>query len=164
LIRYRAYFDTLTDLPNRHKFQLDFVEEINKDQTFTILYLDLEGVKEINDTYGRQAGDMVLIKVAARLSGTIGQKGLVYRMNGDEFSVVVPGHLADDELRDMAEGICRIVTQPISTSNTTVQISVSIGVVFYPNDGVEMDMILRHADMAVSHAKNSKTIYKKYNS
>jgi len=164
LIRYRAYYDTLTDLPNHHKFQLDFNEEMNKDQTFTILYLDLEGLKEINDLHGRQAGDLVLMKAAARLSGVIEEKGLVYRMYGDEFSVVLPGQKEEAELNDIAERINRVVNQTIYTSNTTVHISLNIGVVYYPNDGIEMDMLLRHANMALSHAKKAGTIYKKYDS
>ncbi|WP_180994323.1 sensor domain-containing diguanylate cyclase [Bacillus sp. Marseille-P3661] len=162
LIKYRAYYDTLTDLPNRNKFQLDFAEEINKYQTFTVMYIDLEGLKEINDYYGSQAGDIVLIKIAARLSGTIGQKGLVYRMNGDEFSVVFPGQLSSKELDEISKTTHRILKQPIYTCNTTVNVSLNIGVVYYPNDGGEMDMLLRHANMAMNYAKKTNSFYKKY--
>lgn len=162
LIRYRAYFDTLTDLPNFHKFQLDFEEEFNKDRTFTIMYLDLEGLKEVNNIYGRQAGDMVLIKVAARLSGAMGHEGLIYRMNGDIFLIALPGIVQEKELRAFTERISKIVSQPIYTSNSTVQLSLNIGVVSYPHDGVEIEMLLRHADMAMNYSKKSKTLFRKY--
>jgi diguanylate cyclase (GGDEF)-like protein len=162
LIRYRAYYDTLTDLPNRHRFELDFAEEINNDQTFTILYIDLEGLKEINESYGRHSGDIVLMKVGARLSGSIGHQSLIYRISGDEFSAVFPGQLEEDALKEIAERVTKTVSTPIYTSNTTVHVNLNIGVVSYPNDGVEMEMLLRHADLAMNHAKKSNAIYKRY--
>lgn len=162
LIRYRAYHDTLTDLANRLKFQLDLEEEINKDTLFTIMYLDLNGLKPINDTYGHQAGDIALIKVASRLTGVIGSGGLVYRLGGDEFAIVFPGQKKEEEIKELANRIAEIVIQPVYVSNAIVQISVSIGVVFYPVHGIEMEMLLRHADMAMYHAKRTNTTYKIY--
>ncbi|MCU9613425.1 sensor domain-containing diguanylate cyclase [Caldibacillus lycopersici] len=162
LVRYRAYYDTLTDLPNYNKFQQDYADEFNEDQYFTLLYLDMDGLKEINEYYGRQAGDMVMVKVAARLSGIIGNDGLIYRMNGDEFAIVLQGHKTDSELRSIGEKIKNITQLPIYTSNTTVRVSVTMGVVYYPNDGVEMEMLLRHADMAKNHALKEQAIYKIY--
>lgn len=162
LIRYRAYHDTLTDLPNRLKFQLDLEEEINKDTSFTIMYLDLNGLKPVNDSYGHQAGDMALIKVTARLTGVLGSVGLIYRLGGDEFAVVLSGQKKEEEIREIANSISEMIKQPIYISNTIVQISSSIGVVFYPNHGVDMDLLLRHADMAMYHAKKTNTLYKIY--
>lgn len=162
LIRYRAYYDTLTDLPNLQKFQLDFEEEFNGDQKFTILYLDLNGLKEINDFYGRQAGELVLIKVGARLSGALSNKGLVYRMDGYRFSIVFQGEVEDTELHAIIYEINHIVSQPIYTTNTTAHISLHIGVVNYPQDGGEFNLILHHADLAMNHAKITKSLYKKY--
>ncbi|MBY0098414.1 PAS domain S-box protein [Mesobacillus maritimus] len=162
LIRYRAYHDTLTDLPNRLKFQIDLEEEINKDTTFTIMYLDLHGLKTVNDSYGHQAGDVALIKVTARLSGVLGSNGLVYRLGGDEFAIVLPGHKNDQEIAEIANNIAEVIKQPIYVANTIVQITTSIGVVFYPDHGVEMDLLLRHADIAMYHAKKINTVFKIY--
>lgn len=164
LIRYRAYYDTLTDLPNRHKFQLDLAEEFNKDQLFTMLYLDLEELRDINHHYGRQAGDIVLMKIGARLSGAIGHNSLVYRIDGDRFTIVLQGHVKEGDLREVTERIAAIASQPIYTNDTTVYIPIHIGVVYYPTDGVEMDMLLHHADMAMNYARKTKTLYKKYDS
>ena len=162
LIRYRAYHDTLTDLPNRLRFQIDLEEEINKDSTFTIMYLDLHGLKTVNDSYGHQSGDVALIKVTARLSGVIGSNGLVYRLGGDEFAIVLPGHITDQEIADIANNISEVIKQPIYVANTIAQITTSIGVVFYPDHGVEMDLLLRHADIAMYHAKKINTVFKIY--
>ncbi|MBD8067856.1 PAS domain S-box protein [Bacillus sp. PS06] len=162
LIRYRAYHDTLTDLPNRLKFQLDIAEEINEDKMFTIMYLDLHGLKQVNDAYGHQAGDTALIKITARLSGAIGHVGLIYRLGGDEFAIVLPNHKNDDEIRDIATNIAEVIKQPIYIGNTIVNFTTSIGIVYYPNHGVDIELLLRHADMAMYHAKKTKTLYKIY--
>lgn len=162
LIRYRAYHDTLTDLPNRLKFQLDLEEEINKDTMFTIMYLDLHGLKPVNDSYGHQAGDMVLIKVTARLTGILNSEGLVYRLGGDEFAVVLPGVKNEEEIKQITNKIDEIMKQPIYISNTIVQVTTSIGVVFSPEHGRNMETLIRHADMAMYHAKKTNTLYKIY--
>ncbi|WP_077212277.1 PAS domain S-box protein [Bacillus dakarensis] len=162
LIRYRAYHDTLTDLPNRLKFQLDLEEEINKDTTFTSMYLDLHGLKTVNDSYGHQAGDVALIKVTSRITGVLGSMGLVYRLGGDEFSIVFSGHKSEEEIGEIANSIAEVIKQPIYIVDTIVQMTTSIGVVFYPDHGVDMDVLLRHADMAMYHAKKINTLYKIY--
>ncbi|WP_449539689.1 PAS domain S-box protein [Ferdinandcohnia sp. Marseille-Q9671] len=162
LIRYRAYHDTLTDLPNRLRFQLDLEEEINKDTMFTIMYLDLHGLKPVNDSYGHQAGDLALIKVTARLTGVLGSAGLIYRLGGDEFAIVLPGQKSETEIREISNSMAEVIKQPIYIANTIVQVTTSIGVVFYPDHGVDMELLLRHADMAMYHAKKSNTLYKIY--
>jgi diguanylate cyclase (GGDEF)-like protein/PAS domain S-box-containing protein len=164
LIRYRAYHDTLTDLPNRLKFQIDLKEEIENDSMFTIMYLDLHGLKTVNDSYGHQAGDLVLIKVTARLSGVLGSTGLVYRLGGDEFAVVLPKRKNEEEIQEFATRIEEVINQPIYIANSIVNISTSIGVVFYPEHGVDMELLLRHADLAMYHAKKTKTLFQIYDS
>ncbi len=162
LIRYRAYHDTLTDLPNRLKFQIDLEDEINNDNKFTIMFLDLHGLKQVNDAFGHQAGDMVLIKVTSRIAGGLGSEGLVYRLGGDEFAIVLNGVRDEGEIKDIAHNIEEVIKQPIYVANTIVQVTTSIGVVFYPIHGVDMDLLLRHADLAMYHAKNTGTLYKIY--
>ncbi|CAM5214303.1 PAS domain S-box-containing protein/diguanylate cyclase (GGDEF)-like protein OS=Ureibacillus acetophenoni OX=614649 GN=SAMN05877842_11969 PE=4 SV=1 [Ureibacillus acetophenoni] len=162
LVRYRAYHDTLTDLPNRLKFQIDLEEEINRDTTFTVMYLDLHGLKPVNDSYGHQAGDMVLIKVTSRLTGVLDSIGLLYRLGGDEFAIVLPGKRNEEELEGIINRLIEVMKQPIYISNSIVQMTASIGVVFSPEHGVDMDLLLRHADMAMYHAKKTNSIYKIY--
>ncbi|WP_102345970.1 PAS domain S-box protein [Bacillus sp. Marseille-P3661] len=162
LTRYRAYHDTLTDLPNRLKFQIDLEEEINKDTSFTIIYLDLNGLKPINDSFGHQAGDVALIKVTARFTGVLGSIGLVYRLGGDEFAIVLFGHKSEEVIRELANNIAEVIKQPIYIANTIVEVSTSIGVVFYPDHGMDMDILLRHADMAMYHSKKTNTLFKIY--
>ncbi|KGR78002.1 PAS domain S-box protein [Ureibacillus manganicus] len=162
LVRYRAYHDTLTDLPNRLKFQMDLEEELKKNNVFTVMFLDLHGLKPVNDTYGHQAGDVLLVKVTSRLSGVIETQGFIYRIGGDEFAVVVPGENNQTEIIDIINNIDEAMKQPIYISNSFVEISASIGVVFYPEHGDDIESLLRHADMAMYHAKKTKTLYKIY--
>ncbi len=162
LIRYRAYHDTLTDLPNRLKFQLDLEEEINHDTTFTIMYLDLHGLKPINDSFGHQAGDMALVKVTARLTGVLGPVGLIYRLGGDEFAIVLSGQKNEEEISEIANSIADNIKQPIYIANTIVQMTAHIGIVYYPEHGVDMDTLLRHVDIAMYQAKKTNTLYRIY--
>jgi diguanylate cyclase (GGDEF)-like protein/PAS domain S-box-containing protein len=162
LIKFRAYHDPITDLPNRHKFQLDLEEEINKDTTFTIMYLCTNGIMQINEDSGHQAGDLVIMKVAARLTGAIGSDGLVYRLGGDKFSVVFSGLKTEEEIRSLAQRIEEVVNRYIYINNRIEQVATNIGVVYYPNHGVDMNILLSHAQMALQHALKSKTLYKIY--
>jgi len=138
------------------------MEEMEKDSMFTIMYLDLHGLKSVNDSNGHQAGDMVLIKVTSRLTGVLGSIGLVYRLGGDEFAIVLPGRKNEEEIRETANSIAKVIQQPIYVANSIAEISTSIGVVFYPEHGVDMELLLRHADLAMYHAKKSNTLYKIY--
>ena len=160
LVRYRAYHDTLTDLPNRLKFQLDLEEELKKQSMFTMMYLDLHGLKPVNDTFGHQAGDTVLIKVTSRLSGVLDSLGLVYRIGGDEFAILLPGQKTDEEIVKLINRLIVVMKQPIYISNTIVKITASIGVVFSPQHGINSDTLIRNADQAMYHAKRSNTFYK----
>nr|WP_106782532.1 sensor domain-containing diguanylate cyclase [Lysinibacillus timonensis] len=162
IILYRAYYDTLLDLPNRNKFELDLAEELSKDRTFTLLYLNLEGLKDVSEQYGQRSGEIVLIKISSRLSGLLDQEGLIYRMGEYEFTVVMPGQTDDVKLKTLAEKINKIVQQPVYIHSTTVQVCVNIGVVTYPSDGVDMNMLLQHARLAVNHAKYTQSVYERY--
>ncbi|HWL24629.1 MAG TPA: PAS domain S-box protein [Ureibacillus sp.] len=162
LVRYRAYHDTLTDLPNRLKFQMDLEEALENDTMLTILFLDLHGLKPVNDTYGHQAGDVLLVKVTSRLSEVIDTKGLVYRIGGDEFAVLIRGEKKEVEIIDIINKMDESLNQPIYISNTVVEVSASIGVVYYPDHGGDMESLLRHADMAMYHAKKTNMLYRIY--
>lgn len=126
------------------------------------MYLDLHGLKPVNDSYGHQAGDTVLIKVTSRLKGVLDSIGLLYRLGGDEFAIVLPGKRSEEELSEIINRFIEVMKQPIYISNTIVQITASIGIVFSPEHGVDMDLLIRHADMAMYHAKKTNSTYKIY--
>lgn len=160
LMKYRAYHDLVTDLPNRHKFQKDFDEEFNHDRQFTMLFIDIEDVRDILEQHGVQATNMLLIKLAGRLLGAMEQKGLVYRLETDLFAVVLPGEVNDRDLFKIVAKIRSMIQQPVYLNNTIMQVSINIGVVYYPKDGATLEMILQHAQLANMHAKKAGTIMK----
>lgn len=162
LMKYRAYHDLVTDLPNRHKFQKDFDDEFNHDRQFTMLFLDIEDIRDILEQHGVQATNTLLIKLAGRLLGAMEQKGLVYRLESDLFAVVLPGEVDDRELFKIVEKIRSMIQQPVYLNNSIIQVSINVGVVYYPKDGVTLDTILQHAQLANMQAKKAGTAYEKY--
>ncbi|SOC44270.1 PAS domain S-box protein [Ureibacillus acetophenoni] len=162
LVQYRAYHDTLTDLPNRLKFQIDLNEEIKNNTSFTIMYLDTHGLKPVNDTYGHQAGDTVLIKVTSRLSGVLDTIGKVYRIGGDEFAVILPERKNEEEVKNLIDKIILVMKQPIYISNSIVEITASFGIVFSPEHGNDVESLLRNADSAMYMAKKTNKLYTIY--
>ncbi|MFY3791938.1 PAS domain S-box protein [Ureibacillus sp. MALMAid1270] len=164
LVRYRAYHDTLTDLPNRLKFQIDLEEVLKKDTPFSIMYLDLHGLKPVNDTLGHQAGDMVLMKVSSRLSGVLDPVGRVYRIGGDEFTVLLPGDKSIEEVVKVIHTMDENLKKPIYLSNNVVQVTASFGVVLSAQNDGGMDSRLSNADTAMYYAKKNNLLYKIFES
>ncbi len=119
-----------------------------------VCYLDLDGFKPVNDTYGHKAGDLVLIEVAHRLRNNVKDIDTVSRLGGDEFVLLIVDLENIDQLKQSVRQIIDSLNQPIELpSGTTVQISASIGVTLYPDDNNEADILLRHADQAMYQAK-----------
>ena len=153
-VRKLALFDTLTDLPNR-AFFYDRLEAtlsvVNKTQSW-VMYLDLDGFKAVNDTFGHASGDQLLRAVAARLSSCLPAKGMLARLGGDEFSIVCSG--VKDRIDDYAKRITSALSAPFKVGNNDINVGVSIGIaqVF---DGIgNRDEVMRRADVALYAAKN----------
>jgi diguanylate cyclase (GGDEF)-like protein/PAS domain S-box-containing protein len=153
-IKRLAYFDGLTGLPNRTQFQLRLAELVNRrgDAGFGLLFTDLDGFKEINDSLGHSAGDRVLTQVAQRLRDAVGIDGEVFRFGGDEFIVLLP---AGNALRDggIANELIRRISLPLRVEGEQLGVTLSIGSVRYPEHGDKHDLLLRRADNALYHAK-----------
>lgn len=157
LINYYAYYDYLTGLPNRRQFEnkLDKAIEEAKinNQTFGILLVDIDGFKQVNDTYGHEIGDQLLIITAKKLSTLLDDKGFVGRLGGDEFSIIIPDIITVDYLNEMAETLVQLISRPIIIENCHIHITASIGVTLYPTGGTDIRMLLRNADLAMYQAK-----------
>jgi len=153
-----AHFDLLTGVPNR----LLLADRMRQAITYAersgsfvaICYLDLDGFKPINDTYGHDAGDRLLIEVARRLTSVLRGSDTVARMGGDEFALV----LGIDDVDDCLATVTRMInelTKPMDIARQMVIISASVGVAIYPLDGTDPDVLLRHADEAMYRAKHT---------
>ena len=167
ILKYQAEHDALTKLPNRLLF-LDRLQQAlkharRKKQTVSILFLDLDRFKEVNDTYGHEAGDKLLKHVTARLKESVREEDTVARLGGDEFTVIFQ-NLTQREVVKVVDKIMNNMQTPFHISDIELFITFSIGISNYPDDGDTSEILLRNADTAMYKAKDSgKNNYKFYN-
>jgi diguanylate cyclase (GGDEF)-like protein len=156
-IRHIALHDHLTQLSNRAAFnqQLQTALSAGSDRgrSLAVLYLDLDLFKQVNDTHGHEAGDMLLTQVAGRMRAAVRAVDTVARMGGDEFAIIqLDADLAGGTMA-LANRLLAEVSAPYKLGDVTVEIGVSIGISWYPVDGVDAETLLRHADAALYIAK-----------
>ena len=158
--RYLAEHDFLTDLPNRVLF-LDRLHQAlasarRKQTKVAVMFVDLDRFKGINDSFGHHVGDAVLKEVAARLTGCVRGVDTVSRQGGDEFVVILADIGGADQAAHVAGSVMQAVAQPVQYGDgLKLSLSVSIGISLYPDDGDDLDTLLRHADVAMYHAKQT---------
>jgi diguanylate cyclase (GGDEF)-like protein len=159
-----ALHDPLTKLPNRRKFAEDISVLIEGRKKFSLLFLDLDRFKLINDSLGHTFGDDLLMVVTERLQKNIGHNGYIYRFTSDEFIVLLPGLVDEKELEHYAHNLQSILKEKINLKNTIeVYITGSIGICIYPDHGEDIDALLRNADSAMYTAKKTgKNSFKVY--
>ncbi len=152
-----ALFDGLTGLANRQRMRVSLDQTLNQPGSIyrptALLLLDLDRFKVVNDTLGHQTGDALLIQVAQRLLRTIGDAGLVGRLGGDEFEVVLPGEDSVETLSDISRSVIAALSQPYTIDGNTISIGCSIGVAVAPRDGGDSETLVRNADLALYAAK-----------
>ncbi len=156
-ISHLAYLDSVTQLLNRHRFDQDIKELIHhcrrENEGFSLLYLDLDGFKIINDNYGHGTGDVILAKIAQRLERTVRDTDTVYRVGGDEFALLLPGAATLEAVTHVAENLLVKVAEPIEVSEHSHTISVSIGISCYPRSASNAKTLIELADRAMYRAK-----------
>jgi len=156
-IRRLAYFDTLTALPNRRHFFEQVESHIAQSGAqaggFAILHFDLFNFKDVNDTLGHAAGDELLVEVGRRVSACLGTDDFVARLGGDEFAVLVPGAGSAAAAIGFTERIFDALEVPFRTRGGEMYLSSSMGVSLFPDDGSDVTLLLKHADMALHRAK-----------
>ncbi|QQG36243.1 MAG: EAL domain-containing protein [Micavibrio aeruginosavorus] len=154
-----AYFDTLTSLPNRTLF-LQKLNEMARAQgaenpgRYAVIALDLDHFKDINDSMGHNVGDAILRGVAKRLRASLPEQAIVARSGEDEFAITMPLTGKAITSRDVADRVIGVIrAEPFKVFNENFQIRSSIGVATFPDDGVDPDQVLKHADIALNRAK-----------
>ena len=151
-----ANFDSLTGIPNRRLFR-DRVEQTLLEATrmgscFALLFVDLDRFKQANDQLGHEAGDRLLAQVAARISASVRAMDTVARLGGDEFTLILK-ETGRDGARDAARALLSSLEQPFDVDSHRVNISGSIGVTVFPDDGKDVDQLMQNADRAMYAAK-----------
>jgi diguanylate cyclase (GGDEF)-like protein/PAS domain S-box-containing protein len=157
--RHLAEHDFLTDLPNRVLF-LDRLQQAlatarRQHTRVAVMFLDLDRFKAINDSYGHQAGDVVLKEVATRLTRCVRGVDTVSRQGGDEFVVILADIGGADQAAHVAGSVMHAVGQPMKVLGQEIALSASIGISIFPSDGHDVDTLMRHADVAMYHAKQN---------
>lgn len=150
-----AYQDGLTDLPNRRYFYEKLQSLVSiKGMKFALIFIDLDGFKEVNDSLGHDYGDLLLHQVATRLQSCITTKDTVARLGGDEFTLILEGVNSPDEASKIAEAIKNSLMQSIKIKKETVYVTASIGLTFFPADGLTVEELVKRADQAMYLSKN----------
>ena len=154
---YLAYNDGLTGLSNRAHFQKRLSECVARldryGSAFTLLYLDLDKFKPVNDSLGHQAGDRLLIEVGKRLGALVRKTDLVARLGGDEFALLLMDESDPNNIANMAARLIEQVSSPFSIDGKELSIGLSLGIAIAPINGTRADQIVRNADLALYRAK-----------
>jgi diguanylate cyclase (GGDEF)-like protein len=156
-----AYRDGLTQLANRSALydSLSAALKAEDDRSTALLFIDLDGFKQVNDVHGHLVGDAVLKEVAGRLGDAVRQTDLVARHGGDEFVVLlrdVPRDEAESRAEITVERIKSLVATPVDTGDFHIEVTASIGVAIHPRDGATPDELIRHADVRMYQQKRSE--------
>lgn len=148
-----AHLDPLTELANREAFRERLNHLLQHEDRLTIILLDLDNFKDVNDDHGHHAGDAVLKKVAQRLRDTFAPSTLVARLGGDEFAVLVPGHLSRQALTEAAREAIQAIALPIEIGPLRAQVGASAGIALFPWHGTTSELLMANADLALYQAK-----------
>ncbi len=152
-----AYFDELTGIPNRTLLSDRLTQAIAQTQRnntiMALCFLDLDGFKQVNDQFGHEVGDKLLIEVTQRIARCLRKVDTLSRIGGDEFVILLLDLNAEDEYSVSVERILNILQQPFVIDNNSINISASIGVTLFPQNDNDSEILLRHADQAMYTAK-----------
>lgn len=156
-LAHMAHYDELTGLPNRALFfdRLDhtLVQAKRKGNLFAILFIDLDGFKNVNDRLGHEAGDNLLREVAQRLTQCIRESDTVARMGGDEFTIILSSIAQATDAGQVAEKVIESLAAPIFPGSLRCKVGASIGISLYPTDGIDRETLLNRADAAMYRTK-----------
>ena len=151
-IDHMAHFNSVTNLRNRRSFELALTEALrNEDRRLTVMFLDLDDFKQVNDTLGHRTGDKLLAEIARRIKGVVEAGALVARWGGDEF--VILRYDAHGDNGELARRIIDEVSRPVVIDGSEVVVGASIGGASAPDDGTSADTLLSNADIALYAAK-----------
>jgi diguanylate cyclase len=152
-----AHYDSLTDIPNRILFRDRLEHAIllaERDSTnFSLMFIDLNGFKQVNDNFGHDAGDEIIKVCAQRLNSCLRRSDLVARMGGDEFTLLLQNTDNNRDVALIAEKVIQSISQPTMVKGYEVVVGCSIGIAIYPQAGRDAETLLKHADMAMYRAK-----------
>lgn len=156
---HQAHYDALTDLPNRillvERAAVALSQAARRGEIAALLYVDVDRFKTVNDTFGHETGDRLLIEVAHRMRQSLREEDTVSRVGGDEFVVLLADVTSGEDAIRIAEKVANAIKRPLSIDQNEYQLTVSIGISLFPSDGSGLDTLLATADRAMYRAKES---------
>jgi diguanylate cyclase (GGDEF)-like protein len=155
-IAHLAHYDALTDLPNRVLFRERLeqaLKAVRPGEQLAVLYIDIDEFKSVNDALGHAVGDELLKGVAERLRTCLKASDVAARLGGDEFAVIQTAIKTQSETTQLVDGIYAAIRQPFECSGHLITTDASIGIALAPGDGLDLDQLLRNADLALYGAK-----------
>jgi diguanylate cyclase (GGDEF)-like protein/PAS domain S-box-containing protein len=158
-LEHIAHYDMLTGLPNRVLLTDSLSQAISQSkrrkQSLAVLFLDLDGFKVVNDTYGHQIGDELLISISSEMKKALRDGDILARIGGDEFVVLLTDLEHGNDCEIVLARLLELASNPIKVKDIILQVSVSIGITLYPQDLSDADQLMRHADQAMYSAKQT---------
>jgi diguanylate cyclase len=162
-IHYLAYHDPLTNLPNRRYFTDKVKQYVKDEREFTLIFLDVDRFKVINDVLGHSMGDELLLVLAGRLREIVGTNGMVARMGGDEFTILLANDFNAQDVEILAQTMVDVINAPFHIKDQELYVTGSLGIAMYPEDGTNHVELMKHADTAMYRAKEKgKNTYEFY--
>jgi diguanylate cyclase (GGDEF)-like protein len=163
-LEFLATHDPLTNLPNRVLFNDQVKHALSlagrTGQKVALMYLDLDGFKQVNDTYGHEIGDRLLKEISARFKSELRESDTVARLGGDEFAFIIEYVKNNDDVSNVAEKILMAVKQATPINDLDIDISGSLGICIYPDNGEDAEELIKKADSAMYKAKEAgKNLY-----
>ncbi len=156
-VQHQAFHDLLTGLPNRmlfnHRLPLAIAHARRTQEPLAVMFLDLDRFKHINDTLGHEYGDQLLIQATQRLQTCLREEDILARWGGDEFTLCLPNLQSSDDVIKISQRLLAMLRQPFVVADQQLEISGSIGIAIYPQDGAEVQALLRSADKALYRVK-----------
>jgi diguanylate cyclase (GGDEF)-like protein/PAS domain S-box-containing protein len=155
----RAFVDPLTRLPNRVRFLERLETELAQSRRYgrrlAVVHIDVDGFKFVNDNWGHGVGDRLLQSLALRLTRGVREVDTIARIGGDEFLILVPDFKQSGDMSRLAQKLVTLMSRPVELDDRTLQVTASVGVATFPDDGQNADELLRNADTAMYRAKDS---------
>lgn len=156
-MRHLAHHDSLTGLPNRvaleDRLTLAIANARRRNEPLALLFVDLDGFKDVNDRHGHDTGDWLLKEIASRFGDCLREVDTLARIGGDEFLIIAPGSDAHTGSRRIAEALLQCAARPAQSPQGTLNVGASIGIAFFPEDGVDGGMLKEAADAAMYRVK-----------
>ncbi|MCM1506786.1 MAG: GGDEF domain-containing protein [Ruminococcus flavefaciens] len=155
VLSYLAYYDRLTQMPNRHLFMENLEDNVSRNSQCAVVCINLDDFRRVNDIYGLQTGDVLIKTYAERIEEIISDNEFAARISGDEFGIILGSGYSNQDVINFVGRVQSIFNIPVTVEGNTLGVSSSIGVAMFPRDASEAEEILRCAEKAMFMSKNN---------